>query len=265
MTRVLHLSDLHVVAPPRLVSGRLDTAGLLERAVDRILADLPGLAPIDAVLVTGDISDDGSPESYAIARRQLDRLGMPLLVLPGNHDRRDPLREAFADNSAMPATGPIDWSVDIGELRIVGLDTLVEGRSGGTLVDGTLVHLATALRGAAGRPVLVAMHHPPFKTGIRFMDRIGLDCAGEMLRAISAAESPIRVVAGHVHAALTGALGAHAVCIAPSVCSGFPLDLRAEAPAGFMTGPRGYMIHDWDGAFRSACASLCPVDGPYPF
>src|SRR5690606_7959522 len=119
-----HLSDLHVVAPPRLVSGRLDTARLLETALDRILADLPGLAPVDVALVTGDISDDGTPESYAIARRELDRLGLPLLMLPGNHDRREPLRAAFAHTLVMPETGQIDWMVDIGGLRIVGLDTL---------------------------------------------------------------------------------------------------------------------------------------------
>ena len=265
MTRVLQLSDLHVVAPPRLVSGRLDTARLLETAIDHILADLPGLAPVDVVLVTGDISDDGTPESYAIARRELDRLGLPLLVLPGNHDRREPLREAFADTVAMPETGPIDWAVDIGGLRIVGLDTLVEGRSGGSLADGSLALLSTSILSADGRPVLVAMHHPPFRTGIGFMDRIGLERPADMLAAIPAADGPLRIVAGHVHLPMTGTLGAHPVCIAPSVCSGFPLDLRPDAPAGFMTGPRGYMLHVWDGAFGSACASLSTAEGPYPF
>jgi hypothetical protein len=42
---------------------------------------------------------------------------------------------------------------------IVGLDVLVEGRSGGTLANETLPHLAPS-SGAAKRPVLVAMHHP---------------------------------------------------------------------------------------------------------
>ena len=265
MTRVLHLSDLHVVAPPRLVSGRLDTARLLESAIDRILADLPKLAPVDVVLVTGDLSDDGSPESYRIARRELDRLGLPLLVLPGNHDRREALRAAFADTLAMPGTGPIDWAVDLGELRIIGLDTLIEGESGGTLGDGSLRHLSSALETAAGRPVLIAMHHPPFETGIRFMDRIGLNRRAEMERALSAAHGPVRIVAGHVHIPFTAAVGPHVACTAPSTCSGFQLDLREDAPAGFMTGPRGYMVHDWSGTFRSACASLCTADGPYPF
>ena len=227
------------MAPPRFVSGWLDTARLLESAVDRILADLPGLAPVDVALVTGNVSDDGSPESYAIARRQLDRLGLPLLVLPGNHDRRDPLRRAFADTVAMPETGPIDWAVEIGDLRIIGLDTLVEGRSGGTLADGTLARLSTALRGAAGRPVLVAMHHPPVLTGIGFMDRIGLDRRSEILSAMSAADGPARIVAGHVHVPLTGALGATVVCTAPSVCSGFPLDLEARGPARVHDGSAG--------------------------
>ncbi len=165
----------------------------------------------------------------------------------------------------MPETGHIDWVVDIGKLRVVGLDTLVEGQSGGTVIDATLAHLSATIRGAAGRPVLVAMHHPPFRTGIHFMDRIGLDRPGEILSAISAADGPLRIVAGHVHVPMTGTLGPYAVCTAPSVCSGFPLDLRAEAAAGFMTGPRGYMFHVWDGAFTTASAGLHTAEGPYPF
>ena len=45
MTRVLQLSDTHLVAPGALVSGRLDTARLLRQAVARIAGLLPLIAP----------------------------------------------------------------------------------------------------------------------------------------------------------------------------------------------------------------------------
>jgi len=268
MSRILQLSDLHVVAPPARASGRLDTARLLTNAIDHLIERLPMLGPLDAVLVTGDVSDDGSLVSYQIVREQLERLSVPILMLPGNHDAREPMREAFADLPCMPARGPIDWVVDLGGLRIIGLDTLQEGRSGGALAADSLDFLAASLAGAGDRPVLVALHHPPIETGIRFMDAIALREPGPLASVLAAAAggARIRMVCGHVHAAITGVLGQTTVCIAPSVCSAFALDLRADAPVGFMTAPTGYMIHDWrNGAFCSTAQSILRLDGPHPF
>jgi 3',5'-cyclic AMP phosphodiesterase CpdA len=67
MARFLHLSDLHVVPEGQLVSGQLDTAGLLRVAIDTLIHRLDAIGPVDAVIVSGDISDDGSAESYEIA------------------------------------------------------------------------------------------------------------------------------------------------------------------------------------------------------
>lgn len=266
MTRVLHITDLHVVPPPARVSGRLDTGRLLVDAIDRLLAAMPRFAPLDAVLVTGDIADDGRPESYVFVRSQLERLGLPILVLPGNHDRREPLRKMFGDLACMPAHGPIDWCVDLGGLRVIGLDTAVEGADGGALAPRSIAHLSTALAGAGDRPVLVALHHPPFETGIRFMDEIGLREPGALASALAGATPRTRLVCGHVHAAITGSVGGVTAVVAPSLCSAIALDLRGDAPQGYMLGPRGYMIHDWrGGGFCSTAQWIVDEDGPHPF
>ncbi|MEZ5651048.1 MAG: phosphodiesterase [Burkholderiaceae bacterium] len=266
MIRVLHLSDLHVVPPPARASGRLDTARLLTEAVDHVLARMAMLGPLDAVLASGDISDDGSRESYRIVRAQLERLAAPILMLPGNHDRREPMREVFGDLPGMPLHGPLDWTVDIGVLRIIGLDTLCEGESAGALEAASLDHLSQSLAGAAGRPVLVALHHPPIETGIRFMDAIALREPDRLACALGAASPRVRVVCGHVHAPITGSIAGTTVCIAPSTCSAFALDLREDAPVGFMTGPTGYMLHEWrDGAFCSTAQTITRAEGPFPF
>ena len=93
MARFLHLSDLHVVSEGALASGVLDTRRILTNAIDRLNVLRPALEPLDAVLVSGDISDDGSAESYIHARAELGRLGLPLYVVPGNHDAREPMRQ----------------------------------------------------------------------------------------------------------------------------------------------------------------------------
>ena len=59
----------------------------------------------DAVLLTGDLTDDGDPRSYARVRELLAPLAVPVHPIPGNHDDRDALREAFADHPGVVPVG----------------------------------------------------------------------------------------------------------------------------------------------------------------
>jgi 3',5'-cyclic AMP phosphodiesterase CpdA len=265
MARLLQLSDLHVVAPGALASRVLDTPALLRRAIDVLRTRLDAIGPIDAVLVTGDVSDDGSAESYVIARAEIDRLGLPILVVPGNHDRREGLRAAFRELPDIPGAGLIDWVVDLGETRIVGLDTLVEGQGGGRLRAESLDLLSQAIDGAGDRAVVVALHHPPLRTGIRFMDAIGLENLADLAEVVSRRAGPIHFVAGHVHGVFQGRVGQHPVSTAPSLCSAFALDRRNDAPVGFMTGPTGYAMLDTGPGGTWAALPLDHGDGPFDF
>jgi len=265
MARLLQISDLHIVAPGALASGRLDTLGLLRGAIDTIAARLDAIGPIEAVLVTGDISDDGSAESYDLARTELDRLGLPLLVVPGNHDCRDTLRHAFGDLPTMPPTGLIDWRFDMGGTTVIGLDTLVEGQGGGRLRPESFSLLANALDASGDRPVLVALHQPPLRTGIRFMDAIGLENSDELAAVLEQRTAPVRIVAGHVHGVHHGALGPHTVVTAPSTCSAFALDRREDAPIGFMTGPTGFAVIDIGPDWVWTAVPLDHGTGPFKF
>jgi Icc protein len=80
----------------------------------------------DAVLVSGDLTDDGAAEGYRVAREMLARLDVPLHVVPGNHDDRARLRAAFD----LPGVGddPINYSMTVGELRLVAFDSIVPGQ-----------------------------------------------------------------------------------------------------------------------------------------
>lgn len=265
MARLLHLSDMHVVAPGQRASAVLDTPALLGRAIDTILGRIGAIGPFDAVLVTGDLSNDGSPESYETACAALDRLGLPVLAVPGNHDAREGLRAAFTDQPSMPDEGLIDWVVDLGDTRVIGLDTLVEGQDGGRLQAQSLELLAKALQDARGRPVVVALHHPPLRTGIRFMDAIGLENPGDLVAAVSKDTGPLWILAGHVHGVFLGRVGRHPVATAPALCSAFALDRRPDALAGFMTGPTGLGVLDTGSDDTWAAVPLAYDDGPFEF
>ena len=265
MAQFLHLTDLHVVAPGKLASGVLDTRTQLREAVDRLMEVREQIGPLGAVLVTGDVSDDGSPESYSFARAELERLELPLLLIPGNHDDRAAMRAAFSDLPSMPDAGLIDWFAEVGETCVVGLDTLVEGQGGGRLRPESLALLGQSLAAAGDRPVIVAMHHPPLRTGIKFMDAIGLENLSDLRSLMAEAKGDITIVSGHVHGVYRGRVGRHTVFTAPATCSAFALDRRIDAPVGFFKGPTGFAVIDTGPEGVWSLLPLSSADGPYPF
>src|SRR5262245_1685550 len=99
---IAQISDLHVGAPGQRVFGGVDSAGNLARCVRHILTLVP---QPDVVLVTGDLVDRGTAEEYAHVRALLAPLPMPYYVIPGNHDAREVLRTAFADQRYVAEVG----------------------------------------------------------------------------------------------------------------------------------------------------------------
>lgn len=265
MARLLQLSDLHIVKEGERASGVLDTRRILSAAIEQLLEMGAALEPLDAVLVSGDISDDGSPDSYAFAKAELELLGLPLYVVPGNHDAREPFRNAFAELAEVSTSGLIDWATPINGTLVVGLDTLVEGEGGGRLREDSLDLLKNALNTWGGGPVVVMLHHPPISTGIHFMDAIGLENTRSLEAALDGVDHDIILIAGHVHGVHHGRLGHHRVATAPSLCSGFALDRRTDAAAGFLNGPTGFAVIDTAPGGVWSAVPLDRFDGPYPF
>src|SRR5438270_7111098 len=122
---VIQLSDPHIVAPGELLYGRVDTAEFLARSV----AEINRLDPLpDVAVMTGDLVDHGNPAEYEHLRRLLAPLAMPIFVIPGNHDAREPLRAEFAGDGYLPAHGFLQFAIEDYPVRLVALDTLDPGR-----------------------------------------------------------------------------------------------------------------------------------------
>ena len=241
MAKLIQLSDLHLVSPGKLTSKVLDTNAILEETINEILSKKDYFGQIDGLVVTGDISDDGSMESYLSAYEKLSKLNVPILVIPGNHDLRDPMREVFHENVQFSKnSSQFDWVFEIDETLIIGLDTLVEGENFGFLEEKSLDFLSHQLSNNSGSDLVLLIHHPPIKTGIYFMDQIGLTNTSDLSECLKATNRPIKILCGHVHGVYHGLLGIHPVVSAPSICSAFEFNRQEFAPVGFNKGPTGY-------------------------
>ena len=241
MTNLIQLSDLHLVPPGKLTSKVLDTNAILEETINEILSKKDYFGQIDGLVVTGDVSDDGSMESYLSAYEKLSKLNVPILVIPGNHDLRDPMRKVFHENVQFSKnSSQFDWVFKFDETLIIGLDTLVEGENFGFLEEKSLDFLSHKLSNNSGSDLVLLIHHPPIKTGIYFMDKIGLTNTSDLSECLKATNRPIKILCGHVHGVYHGLLGIHPVVSAPSICSAFEFNRQEFAPVGFNKGPTGY-------------------------
>jgi 3',5'-cyclic-AMP phosphodiesterase len=266
-TLLAQLTDLHIREPGRLAYGRLDTAPFLRAAVQAIEA-LPQRP--DAVVLTGDLTDFGRAAEYAHLAGMLAPLPMPLYLLPGNHDDRRQLRRSFAQHAYLGDGEFLQYSVSLGEhgLRLLALDTVEPGAPHGRLCMKRLQWLADTLARHRGEPVVIAMHHPPFETGIGHMDRIGLLEGADALAEILAAHQSVeRVICGHLHRTIYTRVGGAVVSTAPSPAHQVCLDLAPDAESAWILEPPGFHLHAWSGPGRMVThvAAVGRFEGPYPF
>ena len=262
---IAQISDFHLKAGGRVTYRVVDTATCLAQAVAVVAA----LDPVpDIVVATGDLTDAGRPEEYELLRDLLAPLPQPVYLIPGNHDEREAMRRAFADAGYLPARGFLHYTVEDHPLRLVALDTLVPGEAGGRLCETRLSWLDDALAAAPERPTLIIMHHPPFVTGIAYMDRMGLSGAAEFAAILSRHPQVERVLCGHLHRSIQARIGAHAIAsTVPGTAHQMALDLRAAGPSRFMMEPPGYQLHLWRPGVSvvSHTGVIGRFAGPYPF
>jgi 3',5'-cyclic AMP phosphodiesterase CpdA len=257
---VAQISDLHIKRHGKLAYGVVDTAAALERSV----AALNRLNPQpDLVLATGDLVDEGSEEEYGRLRDILSPLRMPVFALPGNHDERGALRQAFP---TLAGDGFVQYTIEDWPVRIVVADTVIPGETGGTLCRERLAWLDARLAEQPDRPTIVALHHPPIRTGLPLMDRLGMDDAAPLDALLRRHGQVERVVAGHVHRPIQARFGGTVVSICPSTAHQLNLELRPDATPGFVLEPAGYQLHLWnDGPLVTHTAVVGDFGGPHPF
>jgi 3',5'-cyclic-AMP phosphodiesterase len=260
-TMLVQLSDPHIVAPGRLLLDRIDTPSFLARSVQGVL-DLQPAAT--AVVVTGDLVDRGNAAEYAHLRDLLAPLPGPVWLMPGNHDDAAALRAAFPDHPELqPQDDPrlaahVLWVREVDGLRVVALDTVVPRAAHGSLCAHRLAWLDRTLAQAPAQPTVVAMHHPPFVTGIGHMDGIGLLDGADALAAVLQRHPQVeRVICGHLHRSIVRRFGGTVAMTVPSTAHQIVLDLRTGAPATFRREPPGFAVHAMrDGALVSHVAAV---------
>ena len=244
---VAQLTDLHLPLPGSPPKYGKDAAVEFAAAIRR-LNEL-SVAP-DVVIITGDLVDSGEAAEYDRVAEILGDLNHRSLLIPGNHDARGPMRSRLADDhpELSQCDDFIQWVIDDLPVRLIGLDTLIPGRGTGELCEDRLAWLAEQLARGGDRPTMIAMHHPPFDTGVWWMDRMGMERGhGELRKMVEAHPNVVRILCGHQHRSVTTNWGPTVLSICPSAWTQLLLDLGPEAPPHGIAEPGAIQLHRWTG------------------
>lgn len=216
-----------------------------------VLAEIGGLAvPPDLVCATGDIAAEGATEAYRLFTQQMQFLELPYQWLPGNHDDARVIQEGFTAAPYWPL-------LELGDWRVISLNSAQPDRVGGHLADDELAFLTHSLARDPRSPTLLFMHHPPVPVGCAWLDAQRIDNA-ERLEAILCQHTNVRAIfTGHVHQEFHARWAGTEVYTTPSTCFQFRAASRDFAFCDQPPGYRRIALHA-DGTLSTDVVFLSP-------
>jgi len=207
---VIQISDTHIVAEG-LLHDRVDSFANLASIFEQI--ERSPERP-DAVVLSGDLADHGGATEYdrlrALVEPFAERLGVPVVYVPGNHDDLEQFRTSLFGGLG---EGPIDQTVWVDGLRIICLDSSVLGGHHGELSSTQLEALARELAKPAPEGTIVAIHHPPIPSPVKIVNLLSLRDPEKLAEVIRGTDV-MMLLAGHAHHASAGLFAGIPVWIA---------------------------------------------------
>lgn len=240
---IAQISDFHIKAQGKLSYKKVDTLNALKKCIHTLnqLTPRPNL-----VVMTGDLTDFGTTEEYAVLKDVISELHMPWVAIPGNHDNPETFREAFSDESWLPPKSEfLSWSLSELPIHIVGLDSTVPFKPWGEICPKRMAWLDETLAQQPNKDTVILLHHHPFQSGIAHMDKQNLRGIERLSKIIEKHQQTKLILCGHLHRFVTTQLAGATVCSAPGTSHQVAPDFRENAPAHFNLEPTGMLLHHW--------------------
>lgn len=250
------LTDTHLMTPAaggEAARRRMDD---LQRCVD----DINALDPRpDAVIHTGDMTQHGDAEEYAVAAEILSGLDAPFYPTPGNRDHGIELAKTFGAGQLPADASFIHYAIDAHPVRLVAVDSTSRQSNKGNFCDARLTALDATLAQMPNQPTALFLHHPPFDVPtipepFQYERR---EAADGLAAVVSRHGQVVRIFCGHVHRPWVTAFAGTVAGTVPSVCT----ELRkGPYPAAMMERPF-YQVHRFDPSYGFASETHVPAVG----
>ncbi|MGB5210379.1 MAG: phosphodiesterase [Gammaproteobacteria bacterium] len=245
---ILQLTDSHLFEDPERQLKGVATCASFRRTLQHALA----LWQPDIILLTGDISEDQSPESYRFLRETLEPAQTPVFCIPGNHDDPTVLASILdSDNFHYCQT------LRRGNWLLPMLNTWDGERAGGRIGADQLAELDQQLADTDAEHALICLHHQPVPVGSAWLDSVGL-ADRDALMAVLSRHSRVRgLLWGHIHQTYDQRRDGLRLMGTPSTCYQFVPGVDAFALDRLGPGFRRLKLRR-DGSMDSQITQLDP-------
>lgn len=245
---IAQITDMHLGFDPD------NPAEFNRKRLDKVLQALNDLDRTpDLLIATGDLVEYGDVDSYRRLSRAFAACRFPVHLAMGNHDVRANFTTVFPATPVTP-DGFVQYAFDHGPLRFVVLDTLEEGRHGGSFCDARAAWLRETLAAAPDRPTVIVLHHPPIDTGIAWMTTDPQEPWTIRLDAALAGQGQVvGMICGHIHRAIVTGWKGRPLAVCPSTAPQVALTLAPldpQVPDGrpmIVADAPGFALHYWNG------------------
>ena len=209
---VAQITDTHLFANPNQEMLGTATAKSFQAVLERVKRLEP---QPDLLLLTGDLSQDETPESYQYLQTLLSPLSIPTYWIPGNHDSLAIAQQVLTQKPVLPHK-----SFQLGGWQFILLNSAVPGCVDGELSSPSLEWLEQQLQ-LAGNPTLISLHHPPLAISSDWMDKIGLQNPKDLFAVVDHHPQVRLVIFGHIHQEFEGERQGVHYLGSPSTCVQF--------------------------------------------
>ncbi|MCE2706853.1 MAG: metallophosphoesterase [Proteobacteria bacterium] len=218
--KILIISDTHFSKDNTLLFNKVDT----ERNINLLTQDIINEYP-DYIFVLGDISQDGTTESYLKAQNYLNNFSCPKQIIMGNHDSNN-ISTVLSDTIKM---SPV---IDIDNHNFIFLSSYKgEGYDEGFVTNAEIEKIAKYYKPTKQNYLVI--HHHFIKTG-GIIDNWILDNSDVFCNYVNKFNFKA-IFHGHVHNGYVKELGQTKIYATPSTCIQFALtkELNLEPIIGY--------------------------------
>ena len=227
MLKLAQISDPHIGAYPDFMLAGVNTL----QSFHTVLSDAVKSSP-DLIVVSGDIA--ASPNLYAYEQffQSFERISIPMVWLPGNHDALDVIARCPAASLFRKQFIYKGW-------QFVLLDSALQDQPGGHLAEIELTFLRTQLS-QNPLPTVVFLHHHTYEVGSPWLDEQMVDNSAEFLDVIREHPNVRGVYSGHIHQSIEKTIYGCQFVSAPSTCVQFATNSEKFA---ISEDYPGYLLH----------------------
>ncbi|WP_430460587.1 3',5'-cyclic-AMP phosphodiesterase [Thalassolituus sp. LLYu03] len=188
--RLVQITDTHLNGPEDGHLLGMKTLHSMRCVLDVVRTER---TQIDAILVTGDLSQDGTETAYQHLHDALIPFQCPVFWFEGNHDQPEPMQAVAS------GTEHLNRIIRTQHWQLILLNSQVEGAVYGRLKKDQLDLMEKALKERPDLHTLISFHHHPISMGSAWIDRIGVKNGDEFCSLIRQYDNVRAVLWGHVH------------------------------------------------------------------